>query len=101
MNPFSGLPNVGDRIAFKVFEMSENYTPAMSDYKFGEVKESCSQQNKVTIKLDKHSINTGMPIDGKFEMPDYDSLESHKDTQQDEKSFHWSEIYEPRKEPVL
>ena len=101
MVPFSGLPSVGDRIAFKVFEMSENYTPTMSDFKFGEIKESSSQKNTVRIKLDGHCINTNKPKDGKFEMPEYDSLNPEKDTEPGEKVFHWNDIYEPRKDPIL
>ena len=101
MVPFSGLPSVGDRIAFKVFEMCENYTPTMSDFKFGEVKESSSQTNAVRIKLDRSCINTNKLKDGKFEMPEYDSLNPENDTECNEKVFLWNDIYEPRKDPTL
>ena len=98
MASFLGLPSVGDRIAFKLFEMSENYTPCMSEYKFGEVKESCSQKNKVRIKIDSNCISK--PKEGKFEMPEYDSSEQTADTQGSEMMFHWNEIYEPKKLPA-
>ena len=101
MIPFEGLPSVGDRIAFKVFEMSENYTPTMSDFKFGEVKDSSSQTNTVRIKLDIHCINTKKSKDGKFEMPEYDVSNSEKDTECDEKVFQWKDLYEPRKDSLL
>ena len=70
----------------------------MSEYKFGEVKESCSQKNKVRIKIDSNCISK--PKEGKFEMPEYDSSEQTADTQGSEMMFHWNEIYEPKKLPT-
>ena len=97
MESLTRLPSVGDRIAFKVFEMSENYTPELSDYKFGEVKESFAEQNKVKIKIDRRSINTKTPKDGKFEMPEFDITDPTINNEGNEKMLNWNEIYEAKR----
>ncbi|CAF0894321.1 unnamed protein product [Brachionus calyciflorus] len=44
-------PRVGDKIAFKILEISSNFTPEISGYKNGEVLEFDQNTNEVTLKL--------------------------------------------------
>ena len=91
------LPDIGDRIAFKVLEMSHDYTPTLSGYKVGTVSEIFSQQNMLKIELDAKFIKGNKPKEGKFELPDSESDESCEIAQRTQKSFQWTELYEPKK----
>ncbi|XP_062591328.1 coilin-like [Saccostrea cucullata] len=46
-----GNPNPGDKIAFKMLEMSENYTPEVGDYKEAEVLSFNSSSQIVEMKI--------------------------------------------------
>ena len=50
------LPNVEDKIAFKMIELSQNYTPVLSSYKEGIVAALNSADNTLTIKLSNDTI---------------------------------------------
>ncbi|XP_041072524.1 coilin isoform X2 [Carcharodon carcharias] len=50
-------PQVGERIAFKVLELSENYTPELSDYKEGRLLSYNPSTQQVELCVD--SISTG------------------------------------------
>ena len=91
------LPDIGDRIAFKVLEISNNYTPTLSGYKVGTVSEIFSQQNMLNVELDPQFIKGNKPKEGKFELPDSELDESCEMVQGNQKSFQWTELYEPKK----
>lgn len=46
-----GAPRVNDKLAFQILEISESFTPEISDYKTGNVLDFDSASNEVTIKL--------------------------------------------------
>jgi len=91
------LPDIGDRIAFKVLEISNNYTPTLSGYKVGTVSEIFSQQNMLKVELEPQFIKGNKPKEGKFELPDSELDESCEMVQGNQKSFQWTELYEPKK----
>ena len=91
------LPDIGDRIAFKVLEISNNYTPTLSGYKVGTVSEIFSHQNMLKVELDPQFIKGNKPKEGKFELPDSELDESCEMVQGNQKSFQWTELYEPKK----
>lgn len=47
----NSAPRVGDKVAFKILEISSNFTPEISSYKSGEVVDFDSNTNEVTLKL--------------------------------------------------
>ena len=89
------LPKENDKIAFKLLEMSDNYTPTISDYKIGDVMEVFSEQNRLRVKMDSCYFKS-TKLGGKFEISELDSNESNIEIII-EKTFYWAEIYEPKK----
>merc|ERR1711915_808993 len=78
---------VGDIIAFKHIEMSENYTPELSDYKEGKVLEVDENKSVVLEMITKSKVRKT----GRFEIEDFETIEEER-----QKSFSWSELIEPR-----
>lgn len=46
-----GSPRLNDKIAFKILEISTNFTPEISDYKTGTVIEFDKSTNEITLKM--------------------------------------------------
>ncbi|KAI9591915.1 hypothetical protein BDF19DRAFT_453480 [Syncephalis fuscata] len=61
MPALHALPVVGQLLAFKQLEMSETYTPEISDYKEATVLAYDPTTDKVTLKLSADSIPTPAP----------------------------------------
>ena len=80
-------PRVGDIIAFKHIEMSENYTPELSDFKEGKVLEVDENKSVVLEMITKSKVRKT----GRFEIEDFETSEEER-----QKSFSWSELIEPR-----
>ena len=97
MPVLKSLPDIGDRIAFKVLEISDDYTPTLSVYKVGTVYEIFSKQNMLKVELDPQFIKRNKQKEGKFELPDSELDESYDNSQGTQKSFQWTELYEPKK----
>ena len=97
MPVLKSLPDIGDRIAFKVLEISDDYTPTLSGYKVGTVYEIFSKQNMLKVELDPQFIKGNKQKEGKFELPDSELDESYDNSQGTQKSFQWTELYEPKK----
>ena len=55
-----GAPRLNDKLAFKVLEISANFTPEVSNYKSGTVIDFDAATNEVTIDLDKGKYNSGI-----------------------------------------
>ncbi|KAJ1129718.1 hypothetical protein NDU88_008084 [Pleurodeles waltl] len=91
-------PPVGQKIAFKLLELTENYTPEVSEYKEGKV----INYNPVTQQLDLEvsSASGAVKIPGKFDLV-YESEGGRRTIEyalpQDTKTTQsWSSLIEPR-----
>jgi len=71
MNDIHGMPSKGDIIAFKLLEMSANYTPVVSDYKTGEVIETFTNNDSLKIKMHSPLSKINNTEMGKFDLPDF------------------------------
>ncbi|GCB65605.1 hypothetical protein scyTo_0007755, partial [Scyliorhinus torazame] len=92
-------PQVGERIAFKMLELSENYTPELSDYKEGRLLSYNASTQQVELCVDSISTeNSKEP--GKFDL--IYQTESGEDvveyavTREPQVSESWSSLVEPR-----
>ena len=65
-------PTVGDRIAFKILEMDENYCPELSEYKRARVLD-VMDNGQVTLELQNVKKKI---MNGKFEVGDSDAHEN-------------------------
>ncbi|XP_061192706.1 coilin-like [Saccostrea echinata] len=79
-----GSPNPGDKIAFKMLEMSENYTPEVGDYKEAEVVSFNSSSQIVEMKIspgfNKERTLGKFDVDLNDEETDMDSEETMVET---------------------
>ena len=80
-------PRVGDIIAFKHIEMSENYTPELSQYKEGKVVDVGENHSVVFEMITQSKVKKS----GRFEIEEFQCSEDEKN-----KTFSWSELIEPR-----
>ena len=76
----SAPPCIGDKIAFKVLELTSSYTPAFSSYKFGTVTNFNVQTNCLVIQLNNETILEEIKkqesySEGKFSIPETDSVD--------------------------
>jgi len=81
-----GGPRKGDIIAYKMVEISANYTPEVSEYKEGKVVE-WDGKKKVTLELINKQIKKR---EGRFE------VEGMTDDVNYVREFSWDELIEPR-----
>ena len=91
--PLQGAPRVGDRIAFKVLEMSLSYTPEISDYKEAAVQE-VDKKGIVTLLLADQSKSRKMgdgTLTRKFEL---ESDSEHEDN--DTLEIHWKQLIDSK-----
>ncbi|KAK3586141.1 hypothetical protein CHS0354_033266 [Potamilus streckersoni] len=93
-----GPPRVGDMIAYKILEMSSNYTPEISSYKRAEVLNYDPTTGMVTL----HNLDQSQeerPI-GKFDLvlheDDSDCGLTNVLDSEDEVQISWSSVIEPR-----
>ncbi|XP_068762062.1 coilin-like [Montipora capricornis] len=69
--PLHGPPRAGDKIAYKVLELSASYTPEISNYKKGSVISYEAKTGEVTVELTKDSLKRTQGdgnVSGKFEL---------------------------------
>ncbi|XP_067884046.1 LOW QUALITY PROTEIN: coilin, partial [Heterodontus francisci] len=92
-------PQVGERIAFKMLELSENYTPELSDYKEGRIISYNPSTQQVELAVD--TVSTGSSKEpGKFDL--IYQTESGEDvveyavTRKPQVTESWSSLVEPR-----
>ena len=93
LTPLQGAPRVGDKIAFKVLEMSLSYTPEISDYKEAVVKEVDNKGTVIVLLADqsKRRKTGDGTLTRKFEL-DSDSDHEHDDMLE----IHWKEFIGPK-----
>ena len=93
LTPLQGAPRVGDKIAFKVLEMSLSYTPEISDYKEAAVQE-VDKKGIVTLLLADQSKSRKMgdgTLTRKFEL---ESDSEHEDN--DTLEIHWKQLIDSK-----
>ena len=97
-----GPPRVGDTVAFKMIEMSQSYTPEISQYKEGQVISFDPVSKQFTLKLTRESLERVKGdghVSSKFEI-----FENSEDDGQaiateeisDEIQIQWLSMFEPR-----
>eukprot|EP00112_Aurelia_sp_Birch-Aquarium-sp1_P025085 Seg817.8 transcript_id=Seg817.8/GoldUCD/mRNA.D3Y31 product=Coilin protein_id=Seg817.8/GoldUCD/D3Y31 len=92
-----GAPRVGDKIAFKILELSLSYTPEVSDYKEGVIQNIDQSTGVAQLLLSEESrkriTGDGDSISRKFEL---------EDDEEDEIQFesiiemNWKQLVEPK-----
>ncbi|XP_020375723.1 coilin [Rhincodon typus] len=92
-------PQVGERIAFKMLELSENYTPELSDYKEGRIVSYNANTQEVELCVD--SISTERSKEpGKFDLiyptKSGDNMVEYAVTRRPQVTESWSALIEPR-----
>lgn len=97
--PLHGPPRSGDRIAYKVLELSVSYTPEVSSYKEGTVVDFDSRSGAITIELSKESLKKARGdgnITGKFELV-YDESEENTDNREEDTEVvvPWNSMIDP------
>ncbi|XP_064646654.1 coilin-like [Lineus longissimus] len=87
-----GLPKQGDKIAYKVLELSETYTPEVSSYKECEILVADAVTRTLVVKL---ILQPKVKNVGKFDIidEDYDTTGPSSDEMM---SLAWSSLIEPR-----
>ena len=88
------IPPVGSEIAFKVLEMSDDYSPGLSEYKVGAVV-AVGERGDVTVEL-----KAGMKKrrrNGKFELNDEDGEnDAEVGSAMETLRYNWAEMHEPK-----
>ncbi|XP_041364792.1 coilin-like [Gigantopelta aegis] len=88
-----GPPRTGDKIAFKVLELSETYEPGISDYKEAEVLHYDPDTTMISLKiLNKSNIPK---IPGKFDITTEED-DSIDDGSENQVMHEWSSLLEPK-----
>ncbi|XP_032900622.1 coilin isoform X2 [Amblyraja radiata] len=92
-------PQLGERIAFKVLELSDNYTPEMSDYKEGRVVRWDAATGEVELSLDTQPPETSKEP-GKFDLiyqsETGEAVVEYAVTREPQMTRAWSSLVEPR-----
>merc|ERR1719264_459651 len=87
-----GIPAVGSEIAFKVLEMSDDYSPGLSEYKVGAVV-AVGERGDVTVEV----VNSGTKKrrrNGKFELnDDEDDDAAEVGSAKETMSYNWAEMH--------
>ncbi|XP_070185684.1 coilin-like isoform X2 [Littorina saxatilis] len=85
----TAAPKVGDKIAYKVLELGENYAPGISDYKEAEVLGYEATSQVVTIKVLQTEFSSGKKTPGRFDLPEGEGEE-------EEIEIELSSMFEPK-----
>ncbi|XP_076609277.1 coilin [Chaetodon auriga] len=91
-------PQVGQRIAFKLLELTENYTPEVSEYKEGRIVsfDHTTQQ----IELELHNVSRAPVEPGKFDLvyqnPDGSERVEYAVSRGSRVTERWDSLLEPR-----
>ncbi|XP_060700632.1 coilin [Hemiscyllium ocellatum] len=92
-------PEVGERIAFKMLELSENYTPELSDYKEGRIVSYNASTQEVELCLDSVSTERSKEP-GKFDLiyptKNGEDVVEYAVARQPQVTESWSALVEPR-----
>ncbi|XP_073690313.1 coilin [Garra rufa] len=91
-------PGVGQKIAFKLLELTENYTPEVSDYKEGKIIAFNSQTQVMELELLSQPQAPAEP--GKFDLvyenPDGSERVEYAVTHGSQLTERWDSLLEPR-----
>ncbi|XP_029110181.1 coilin [Scleropages formosus] len=91
-------PAVGQRIAFKLLELTENYTPEVSDYKEGKITGFDQTNNQVELELLSSAPAPTEP--GKFDLvyqaPDGSEVVEYAVCRGSQLTERWESLLEPR-----
>uniref|UniRef100_UPI00398E619D coilin isoform X1 n=1 Tax=Pristiophorus japonicus TaxID=55135 RepID=UPI00398E619D len=92
-------PQVGERIAFKVLELSESYTPELSDYKEGRIMSYNPSTQQVGLSVDSVSTESSKEP-GKFDLiyqtENGEDMVEYAVTREAQVTESWSSLVEPR-----
>ncbi|XP_067859886.1 coilin [Heptranchias perlo] len=92
-------PQVGERIAFKVLELSDNYTPELSDYKEGRIMNYNPSTQEVELSVDSISTESSKEP-GKFDLiyqtENGEELVEYAVTRKPQVTESWNSLVEPR-----
>ncbi|KAJ8251641.1 hypothetical protein GJAV_G00223540 [Gymnothorax javanicus] len=91
-------PQVGQKIAFKLLELTENYTPEVSDYKEGKIIGIDQSTNQVELELLSSAPAPTEP--GKFDLvyqtPDGSEIVEYAVSRASQLTERWESLLEPR-----
>ncbi|XP_070837518.1 coilin [Chaetodon trifascialis] len=91
-------PQVGQRIAFKLLELTENYTPEVSEYKEGRIV--CFDHTTQQIELELHNVSQAPVEPGKFDLvyqnPDGSERVEYAVSRGSRVTERWDSLLEPR-----
>ncbi|XP_062886781.1 coilin [Mobula hypostoma] len=92
-------PQVGERIAFKVLELSENYTPELSDYKEGRIVSYDAETQQVELSVESETSGSSKEP-GKFDLvyqsENGEAVVEYAVTRESQLTQSWSSLVEPR-----
>ncbi|XP_069785737.1 coilin isoform X1 [Narcine bancroftii] len=92
-------PQVGQRIAFKVLELSDNYTPELSDYKEGRILSYDATNQQVELHVESMSPECSKEP-GKFDLiyksENGEDVVEYAVTREPQLTQPWSSLVEPR-----
>ncbi|KAM4665058.1 coilin [Discoglossus pictus] len=91
-------PQIGKTIAFKLLELTENYTPEVSDYKEGRILRYDAVNQQVGIEILSRQSATKEPgkFDLVYQMEDGRDVVEYAVTQDTRITQSWSSLIEPR-----
>ncbi|KAI1884094.1 hypothetical protein AGOR_G00222850 [Albula goreensis] len=91
-------PQVGQKIAFKLLELTENYTPEVSEYKEGKIVGINQSTNQIELELLSSKPAPAEP--GKFDLvyqtPDGSEIVEYAVSRGSQLTEHWNSLLEPR-----
>ncbi|XP_006017467.1 coilin, partial [Alligator sinensis] len=93
-------PQIGEKIAFKCLELTENYTPEVSDYKEGKIVSWNAESRQIEIEILSSSSNKSVKEPGKFDLV-YQSADGAETieyavSQETKVTESWDALIEPR-----
>ncbi|XP_019397977.1 PREDICTED: coilin [Crocodylus porosus] len=93
-------PQIGEKIAFKCLELTENYTPEVSDYKEGKIVSWNAESKQIEIEILSSSSNKLVKEPGKFDLV-YQSADGAETieyavSQETKVTESWDALIEPR-----
>nr|XP_046270261.1 coilin [Scatophagus argus] len=91
-------PQVGQKIAFKLLELTENYTPEVSEYKEGKIVSFDHTTKQIELELQNASLSPVEP--GKFDLvyqnPDGSERVEYAVSRSSRVTERWDSLLEPR-----
>lgn len=91
-------PPVGQKIAFKLLELTENYTPEVSDYKEGTIMSFDHTTKQIRVEL--HTAFQAPVEPGKFDLvyqnPDGSEIVEYAVCRSSQVVERWDSLLEPR-----